>query len=322
MKDSGTQVVETSETQTEVPPPLVILGPGRSFTTVAAGMFGQHPELYGLPELNLTSCGTIGEFMYFTSNARLGIGHGLVRSMAQLETGEQTDEAVNKMRRWLLDHPDMTTREMLHMIQNTAGARAIVDKSPLTTLADEFILRAAEQMPNARYLHITRDPFSACTSMMTAGWYRMILQFAGVESYDTRFNPPVFDPQVHWYSAHQRILDFLDEIPAERQVRIQGEALLEDPKTVLKEVCQWLEIGDSDADIEAMMHPERSVFACSGPKSAEWGADPSFQENPALRAFHRKPVNLSGALPWRADGEGFAPEVVAMAEFFGYHESK
>jgi hypothetical protein len=33
--------------------PLFILAPPRSFTSVICGMIGQHPQMYGLPEVNL-----------------------------------------------------------------------------------------------------------------------------------------------------------------------------------------------------------------------------------------------------------------------------
>ena len=40
--------------------PLFILCPGRSFSSVVASMIGQHPDAYGLPELNLFLGPTLG----------------------------------------------------------------------------------------------------------------------------------------------------------------------------------------------------------------------------------------------------------------------
>ena len=41
--------------------PLFVIAPPRSYTSVIGGMLGQHPETYGLPEVNLSHGHTLGD---------------------------------------------------------------------------------------------------------------------------------------------------------------------------------------------------------------------------------------------------------------------
>jgi hypothetical protein len=59
--------------------PLVILAPGRSYTSVVCTMLGQHPQMYNLPELHLFACE----------------GRGVVVPVANVEpSGEQVSRCV------------------------------------------------------------------------------------------------------------------------------------------------------------------------------------------------------------------------------------
>ena len=58
---------------------LVILGPPRSFTTVVSAMLGQHPQMYGLPEVHLFGAETIAEWWRHVAKATFNMDHGLMR---------------------------------------------------------------------------------------------------------------------------------------------------------------------------------------------------------------------------------------------------
>ena len=42
--------------------PIFVLAAPRSYSSLVNAMIGQHPELYGVPELNLFQCETVAEF--------------------------------------------------------------------------------------------------------------------------------------------------------------------------------------------------------------------------------------------------------------------
>lgn len=78
--------------------PLFIIAPPRSYTSVIGGMIGQHPQVYGLPEVNLSHGDTLGE-MWNTVSTAMNFGTaGLLRLLAQLHEGVQTDESVTRAR--------------------------------------------------------------------------------------------------------------------------------------------------------------------------------------------------------------------------------
>ena len=91
------QVAEAPAAPLDFPPPLFLLAPPRSFTSVICGVLGQHPELFGTPELNLFRAPTMSRFIRLS---RLHVG--MHRLVAQLYAGEQTIESVIMARHWLL----------------------------------------------------------------------------------------------------------------------------------------------------------------------------------------------------------------------------
>jgi hypothetical protein len=91
-----------------------------------------------------------------------------------------------------------------------------------------------------------------------------------------------------------------------------------EPDRQLRAISTWLGLRCDEAAIDAMKHPEESPFSCLGPPNARYGADVGFLQNPALRPFAGPPESLEGLLPWRADDRGFAPNIKALAQEFGY----
>ena len=84
-------------------------------------------------------------------------------------------------------------------------------------------------------------------------------------------------------------------------------------------IAPWvIEHTDPEA-IDDMKHPERSPYACLGPKGAKHGCDRSFLLSPELRPARVTLPNLTAPLSWRKDGSGLPPRVAKMARDFGYH---
>jgi len=302
--------------------PIIFLGTGRSFTTIVSAMVGQHPELYGFPELNLTMGDTVGDWLDYLPTTGTIFRAGVLRAMAELVTGEQTVASIAEARAWLEDNRAMTTAQLFALLQAEVAPRRAVEKSPFNVTQDHAMARLRELAPDAVYIHITRHPWSASNSIMNTPWYRDGIKGPNMGSYDFRSGKPVFDPQMHWYSTNERIRAFLEEIPPERHRHVRGEDVLEDPKGTLPEICRWLGVSDAPEAIDEMCHPERSPYAGYGPPNALTGNDPGYLENPALRPFRRPKAALSGPLPWRGDGADLAEEVVALAREFGYEDER
>lgn len=310
--------------------PLFILAPPRSFTSVTCGMVGQHPQLLGLPETNLFARDTYADLTRLYG-ARARFQHGLLRSIAQLGLGEQTEDDIEAAKSWLQKRPSASTAQIFQDLAAWAAPRQLVDKSPLYVYSSSSLERIGQAFPEARYLHLTRHPRGTCESIVelrerTAERTERLREFATERGIDvpeklqaSQTAKPDADltPETMWFDPHMRIVEFLEGVPEERQLRLRGENVLSDPDRHLPLIAEWLGLSTSADAVEAMKHPEASPFACYGPPNARFGNDPSFLEAPALRAYKPKPQDLEAPLSW--DPELFFGDLVGeLAEYFGY----
>jgi len=284
--------------------PLFILAPPRTFTSVICAMIGQHPEMLGLPEVNLFVGETYEQLHKSLYRIRPGFQHGLLRAVAELGLGGQDEQNIEVARAWLDEHGALTTAEIYRDLADWAAPRRLVDKSPAYVYRRESLDRMLEAFPDAFFLHLTRHPRSTCESIYTmrndinAGMNK----FPGLQQFRKRMAAgherlaQIEDPESLWLNPHKRIDEFLAGVPAAQHRRVRGEDFLADPDRHLLEVAEWLGVRSDDEALEAMKHPERSPFACYGPGNARFGNDPSFLESPALRPYTPKPQSLDGPL--------------------------
>ena len=306
--------------------PVFVLAPPRSFSSVVSTMLGQHPQMYGLPELELFAAETVGEWWDLCAEATFPRAHGALRAIAELFFGEQTEESVKLARGWLRRRAHFTTGYFLEVLAERVHPRTVVDKSTSNVYQPKSLRRAAEMFPGARFIHLVRHPRGHGESVLkflrerekegrvpAMHWMRRLAAWPGANDYGTEL-----DPQRGWYALHGKIRKFLESVPLEQQLRIRGEDVVTDPDLHLRKIAGWLGLRTDDAAINEMRHPERSPYACFGPPGARFGNDRFFLENPALRHARAQPQSLEGALSWREDGHGFSPNVKRLAREFGY----
>jgi hypothetical protein len=295
--------------------PLIILGSPRSFTSLVCAMLGQHPQMYGMPELNLFIADTLKEFVESLGGYRQIQLHGLIRAVAQLYSGEQTLVSLAMVRRWMVPRLEHSTADIYHELCRKVAPLRIVDKSPVYALHQEYLQRINKAFPNAYFLHLLRNPRTQGESILQIADGAMAVLS---DSVDYSTDPPTVDPQLSWYRVQLNIEEFLRSISPVRQMRVLGEELLNSKERHLRAICGWLGVDDGQAALNAMLHPELSPFACLGPLGAHLGNDINFLRSPALRSGHVPCPPLNGPLPWRKDGQGFRPEIMAMAQRMGY----
>jgi Sulfotransferase family len=296
------------------PPPIFLLAPPRSFTSVVCGVIGQHPQLLGSPELNLFRARTMRKFISLT-----GLHMGLHRFVAHVYAGEQTIESIEMARHWVLARRDRTTAEVHRELCAKIAPRALVQKSPRYMRRLVYMQGMLDAFPRARFIHLVRHPRGMSESYMKM--HDMALQqLACLEcgAVDRSGPQPIADPQILWHDYNLRILRFQEKVHPDRWLRINGEHFLADIDNQLHRLCDWLGISTAPDAIAAMKRPEDSPFACFGPINALVGNDPNFLRDPYLRPYKVKEQSLDGTLTWRADGGGFHPRVVEMAQSFGY----
>ena len=297
-----------------MPEPLIILCPPRSYSSIVCGIIGQHPQCYGLPELNLFVCDTLGEAWHGLIGFMGNFGRdGLVRAFGQLHDGEQNPDTVARAKAWIQQHLDWTVGQVFAHIQELVGDRILVEKSPSTVFKREHLDRMLRTFPAANLLHLIRHPRGTAESVLS-----LRANFAGLNRLVG--NLPSRDPERVWLFTHDMIVSATEDLALGQCMRLKGEALLAHLDVYLPQICEWLDIrNDADA-IEAMMHPEESPYACPGPQGATGGNDPNFLANPSLDrerlAKLQEPV-LPGELSWRP-GQQFEHATIKLAKQLGY----
>ena len=289
--------------------PFLILCPLRSFSSLVCGMLGQHPDLYGMPELNLFQHDTLGPLMQLHHKRRPHGAHGLLRALAQLHDGEQTVETVERAKAWVREHAHWSTRQVFVHLAELVAPRIIIDKSPATVMSPKFLNRAIAMFPDASFLHLTRHPRSTGKSIIDL--------VSRNDEWDGPVDPENIDPERIWRVSHGNVKRFCNSLPEGQCMRLRGEDLLSELDTYLPQICEWLGIRDDAEAIEAMKHPETSPYACIGPDNSKYGNDPNFLNSPVFRPGRVSEPQLAGDMDW-APGKPFPAPIVKLAKEFGY----
>ena len=292
-------------------------------------MIGQHPQAYGLPETQLFCAETIAEWWDQCSISTFPMADGLLRAVAQLHCGGQTPEGVRLACGWLRRRFPCTTGMILEELAQPVVPRMLVEKSPSLVYRVESMQRCFNMFPGARFLYLLRHPrghgesvMKAIRDMATFGpvphWVIHLATYPSLDPHDSSPRRKDLDPQRGWYVLNTNIRSFLTSVPPQQKLEMKGEDLLHDRDASLQRLAEWLGLRSGHDAIEAMKHPERSVYACWGPEGARAGNDPFFLENPRLRPEQARVYKLEGPMPWSSETPGFLPEVVRLAREMGY----
>jgi hypothetical protein len=298
--------------------PLFLLAPPRSYTSLINAMIGQHPQAYGLPELNLFNVTHVKGLWHRVSDeigGDINRRHGLLRAVAEIYGGEQSVATVRMAHHWAEARQALPTHEVYRELVDKLDPLVIVEKSPAYTVSLDRLRRMYAAFPEARFLHLVRHPIPQGKSVLKLnnGIFAVF-----VNSFDLDGPEAILDPQICWHDINVNILNFLELVPSSQQMRIRGEEFMARPQELLRELCGWLGLRDDDEAIAAMMRPELSAYACFGPVNALFGNDPNFLRDPVFRPHVPKVPPLDAPLPWREDKQSLRPAVVALAREFGY----
>lgn len=289
-------------------PPLFIICPGRSFSSVISAVIGQHPDAFGLPEVNLFRKETVQELYDAESRvfSRQANTAGLKRTVAELQFGGQTVETIEQAEAWIAARKTAPGAQVFRELQALAGDRMLVEKSPSNTHASA-LARIEAAFPEAFFLHITRHPRATCRSQHKAFAQR------------GRRAVTDFDHAAHWVERHANCISLGTRVPPGQYMSLYGEWFFPDPKRLLRQICEWLDLSTADAALDEMMHPERGPFSRPGPENAKGGNNKGFLENPHLRVGDIKPETLEGPLDWGPeDSAGFDVLTRTLAHQLGY----
>lgn len=298
------------------PSPIWLLGAPFSGHAWAAGCLHQHPQLYALPQLDVLLADTIGDALKVFQLSQGTHGHGLRRAIAWLLYERNDNRGISQADAWLEQHADWSCAQLIeHLAEIVAPRRLVIpdDDAALRPLAWRRI-RSIDATP--MLLHLSRHPFSQ--GALLHQWSNEHV-FVPLDYKDHSFIPPQTEPQLPWFAANRNLLNWRAQLPPAQSLQLRSEALESDESTAWSALCQWLNIEQSHAIEQAMLNPLSWPFAQPGPSLAPAGLDAEAHAKFSTETLAQAgSPRLDGALPWRTDGQGFNPQVRALAEELGY----
>jgi acyl transferase domain-containing protein/pimeloyl-ACP methyl ester carboxylesterase/acyl-coenzyme A synthetase/AMP-(fatty) acid ligase len=207
-------------------PIAFILSSPRSGSTLLRVMLAGHPQLYSPPELHLLAFDTMGE-----RERELGVsqlGEGLKRAFMTLKG---IDAAASQELIASLVKENLSIRDVYQMLQQLAGERILVDKSPTYASDRQTLAKAEALFTNAKYIHLVRHPYAVIESFARMRMDKLI--GAG----DT--NPYQLAESI-WSNSNQNILALKTGLTSDRYHLVQYEQLVAQPEKVMRGICEFL----------------------------------------------------------------------------------
>jgi hypothetical protein len=132
---------------------LIMLSPPRSFSSVVSTMIGQHPDIYGFPELHIFVGDTVQEIIDFEKRNKKGHAgpSGLLRTLAQIRDGVQTNGSAFRAIGWLHDRRDCSTKKLMDYLLEAVSPKIGLEKVPSRR---ERLCFSTESTPATRMLTI------------------------------------------------------------------------------------------------------------------------------------------------------------------------
>ncbi len=191
-----------------------------------------HPQLFAPPELHLLDYADLAQ-----RKAALGnelnehLLTGTLRALMQLTPCSQ-EEAEKTMRGY--EEQRLSTREFYAVAAELIGNRLLVDKSPIYCLDPAVLKRAEEEFDQPYYLHLVRHPHGMIRSFEDAK-IDLLMPFMRESGLSRRQLA-----ELTWLISHENASNFLRAIPAERQMLVRFEDMVQESEATGRALCKFL----------------------------------------------------------------------------------
>jgi len=280
---------------------IFILAPPRSGTTLLRVLLGGHPQLFAPPELELLSFNTLAERKHAFSGAFSFWLEGSLRAIMEIK-GCSAEEAARIMRE--LEDRNLSTKEFYRLMQEWIGDRRLVDKTPSYALHTSIMKRAEADFENALYIHLLRHPRGMIRSFEDAKLDQIFFRYAHPFSRRAL-------AEMIWTISHQNIIEFLRDVPTDRQHQLKFEDLVSRPRESLEQLCNFLGVEFH----EDMLQPYKD-----GVQRMIDGIHAESRMLGDVKFHSYKGIEASVAERWKEheDRDDLAEETQAVAALLGY----
>jgi hypothetical protein len=197
-----------------------------------------------------------------------------------------------------------SAKAFFRWLQERAGERMLVDKSPTYALDLEVLRNAERGFDGARYIHLVRDPVAMSRSFES---YHMD-QILFLRDHEW---PGRTLGELVWTLSHRNIAAFAAEVPTERMLLLRFEDLVRDPHAAMTEVASFLGLDFDERLVRPYEHLETKMVDGLHPESTPMGD---------TRLLEHDRIDPAVATRW-ADADGLAglgEPTVRLARRFGY----
>jgi acyl transferase domain-containing protein/acyl-CoA synthetase (AMP-forming)/AMP-acid ligase II/pimeloyl-ACP methyl ester carboxylesterase/acyl carrier protein len=261
-----TKNLNTNERKLDKPVAFVLSSP-RSGSTLLRVMLAGHPQLYSPPELHL---------LPFTDMAQrqqeLGVsylGEGLQKALMELKRIDAKESQA------LIDNfvkEKLSIRDVYSFIQELAGERILIDKSPTYANDKDTLDRGELLWDNAKYIHLVRHPYSVIESFTRMRMDKLVA---------SGNNNPYQLAESIWTNSNQNIFDFLANLDLNQHYLVRYEDLVSNPTATMQGVCEFLNIP-FDA---AVLNPYEGKRMTEGVSDISMSVgDPNFNKHERIEA--------------------------------------
>jgi amino acid adenylation domain-containing protein len=245
--------------ETKNQPAIFILAPPRSGTTLLRVMLAGHPRLFAASELQLLGFNTLRERKAAFTGKFSAWLEGTLRAIMELKDCD-ADEAKRIMGRY--EEQAYTTKAFYRVLQEWIGDRILVDKSPSYAFDLETLKKAERDFEDALYIHLARHPCPMVRSFESMHMDQVL--FLGDHPFSTHQLGELI-----WTISHQNILEFLHNVPENRQFRMTFEELTHRPQETMEAMCAALGLEFHSDLLQPYKNTEKKmtdgIYAASTP---------------------------------------------------------
>ncbi|MEW6755261.1 MAG: amino acid adenylation domain-containing protein [Candidatus Latescibacterota bacterium] len=252
---------------------ILVLAPPRSGTTLLRVMLAGHPRLFAAAELQLLCFHTLRQRRQAFSGRFSAWLEGTLRAIMELRSGD-AEEARRIMQAH--EEADLSTRRFYGVLQEWMGDRILVEKTPSYALDPGALRKAEEDFEDPLYIHLVRHPYAVMRSFAKMHMEQILY-----------LHPHPFSGrqlgELVWTLSHANVLDFLAQVPAQRQYRLAYEDLVRRPEEAMVRMCAHLGLPFHPDLLRPYERLERKMVDGLYPESLPMG-DTKFLRHGAIRA--------------------------------------
>jgi acyl carrier protein len=254
---------------------VFVLTSPRSGSTLLRIILAGHPQLFAPPEMHLLDYADLAQRKAALGNAlNEHLLTGTLRALMQLTPCSQ-EEAEATMCRY--EEQQLSTSDFYFLLHQLLGGRLLVDKSPIYCLFPWVLQRAEDEFDQPCYIHLVRHPHGMIRSFEDAK-IDILIPFMRESGYSRRQLA-----ELTWLVSHENASTFLRTIPAERQILVRFEDMVQESESTGRRLCDFLGLPFVAEMLDPYLEKERRMT--DGLKAAsQYGGDLKFHLHERIEA--------------------------------------